>query len=100
MRYTFSADIWIHVADNPWYFVTVPEDISDSIEQDASTAPRGFGAVRVRATVGETRWATSVFPDTKRKAYLLPIKRPIRIAENLEAGDTIDVILEIVLDGG
>jgi Domain of unknown function (DUF1905) len=54
----------------------------------------------VRATVGETRWATSVFPDTKRKAYLLPIKRPIRIAENLEAGDTIDVILEIVLDGG
>jgi hypothetical protein len=58
--------------------------------------PRGFGSVRVRATVGGTTWTTSVFPDSTRGAYVLPVKKAVRRAEGLDEGDPADVVLEVL----
>lgn len=44
-----------------------------------ATCGRGFGSVRVRATIGGTPWTTSVFPATD--GYVLPVKRGARDAE-------------------
>lgn len=93
--YRFKADLWLHEGDAAWHFLTVPDDVSDDIEARAADQPRGFGSVRVRVTVGATTWSTSVFPDAKRRAYVLPVKKQVRRAEGIEAGDRIAVALEV-----
>jgi hypothetical protein len=37
-------------------------------------------------TVGVTSWRTSIFTDRKAGTYLLPVRKTVRDAENLEAG--------------
>jgi hypothetical protein len=42
-----------------------------------ATKRNGFGSVRVRAQIGDTEQMTSVFPDSKRQVYVLPVKKPV-----------------------
>ena len=55
---------------------------------------RGFGSVKVAVRVGESRWQTSVFPH--RGGWFLPIKKPVRLAEDLAEGQPVDVELELL----
>lgn len=57
---------------------------------------RGFGSVKVKARIGETRWATSVFPSSAVQGWMLPVKLAVRKAEDLAAGDTVEVELELL----
>jgi hypothetical protein len=50
--------------------------------------------------IGATEWSTSLFPDTKRKSYLLPVKKAVRTAEHLDDGTTCGIELEVVDDPG
>lgn len=93
--YRFRGELWLHEGDAAWHFVTVPGDVSDDIEARTSGQPRGFGSVRVRVVVGTTTWSTSVFPDAKKGAYVLPVKQEVRRLEELAAGDEIDVVLRL-----
>ena len=88
--YDFDADLWLWEAQqDAWVFVTVPEDASTDIEaRTADRVRRGFGSVRVEVTCGATTWKTSVFPDSKRQAYVLPVKKEVRSKEGLSVGDT------------
>lgn len=54
---------------------------------------RGFGSIKVRVTVGNSSWDTSVFPD-KSGVYLLPLKAPVRKAEQIQVGQKITVHLQ------
>lgn len=94
--YRFQAELWEYGGSTSWYFLTVPFEQSDEIEELTSLTRRGFGSVRVRVTIGKTTWTTSVFPDSKRKAYILPVKKPVRKSEGLDVGSVADVILELV----
>lgn len=96
--YRFDAELWLYEGDAAWCFVTVPGDVSDDIAARTAEHRRGFGSVRVRVTVGSTTWTTSVFPDSKKAAYLLPVKKEVRVRESLEFGERLAVTLE-VLDG-
>ena len=91
----FTADLWRWEAQTGWFFVTVAPDASARI-REVPRAPRGFGSVRVRATVGGTSWTTSVFPDSRRGAYVLPVKKAVRQAEGLGEGDPADVVLDVL----
>lgn len=95
---TFTAPLWEWDGDASWHFLTVPQDLSDAIEfLVASTGgERGFGSVRVEVEVGSTTWRTSLFPDTKRGAYVLPVKKPVRRTEGLEVGDDVDATIRLV----
>lgn len=96
MEYEFEGEIWRWAArQDAWYFVTLPLDVSDEISA-IPLPPRGFGSVRVRASIGLTRWETSVFPDAKRAAYVLPLKKAVMRARGLAEGDTAAVRLEIL----
>lgn len=95
-EFRFEAQLWLYGGDAAWHFVTVPTDISDEIEATTTGAPRGFGSVRVRVTVGATSWATSVFPDSKRGAYVLPVKAEVRGREGLAVGTRAVFALELV----
>jgi len=94
--YRFRAELWLHQGDAAWHFVTVPGEVSDDIEARTVDQRRGFGSVRVRVTIGGSTWDTSVFPDSKRQAYLLPVKKDVRRAEGISAGDDVDVHLQLV----
>ena len=91
----FDAELWLWDGDAAWHFVTLPADVSDDV-RDRSGARRGFGSVRVQVTVGGTTWRTSVFPDTRRGAYLLPVKKEVRTREGLQLGETVPVRLELI----
>jgi hypothetical protein len=98
MRFDFEAPLWEWDARRAerWTFVSVPEDASDEILERAGAFARGFGSLRVEATVGGTTWRTSIFPDGKRKAYSLPVKKAIRAAEGLTVGGPVRVTLQIL----
>jgi hypothetical protein len=55
---------------------------------------RGFGSVKVTARVGESKWQTSLFPQ-KTGGWFLPVKKPVRLAENLDFGAVIEGELEL-----
>jgi Domain of unknown function (DUF1905) len=94
---TFEAALWVWDARraDTWTFVSLPQDASEEIRVRAGGPRRGFGSVRVRATVGTSTWTTSIFPDSTQ-GYVLPVKRRVREAENLDEGDTASVTLEII----
>lgn len=93
MQITFSAPLWMWNGKGAWYFITLPVDESGVIRM--AVPRRGWGSVRVKARIGESTWSTSIFPDTKSNAYLLPVKADIRKAENLKQGDAVEVTLHI-----
>lgn len=91
----FSAElfIWDAAAKATWFFLTVPADVSDALRLEARE-PRGFGSIKVHARIGATTWATSAFPTTDPPGcFLLPVKKAVRAAEELEDGDRADVTL-------
>ena len=94
--FTFDAELWLYEGDAAWHFITVPEDISDEIAERAAGPRSGFGSVRVEVTVGATTWSTSVFPDSKRGAYVLPVKKEVRRREQIDAGDRVALSLELI----
>jgi len=91
----FAAPLWRYPSADGWHFVSLPAEISTDIADITAGARHGFGSVRVAVTVGATSWRTSIFPDSKTGAYLLPVKKAVRVAEHLEAGDEVRAQLQI-----
>ena len=86
---------WDEDAPDSWVFVAVPTEVSDDIADEVEgRVARGFGAVRVRVSVGATEWETSLFPSKELGAYVLPMKKQVRRAEGLEPGDVATFTLE------
>lgn len=94
--YRFRAAVWRWKGESAWHFLTVPFDVSDAIDERTAHIQRGFGSARVRVTIGSTTWDTSVFPDTKAEAYVLPVKAAVRKAEQIVVDREIDVTLELL----
>lgn len=92
--FAFDAALWEHEGPASWYFVSLPNDDADTIDAEHG-GRRGFGSIRVSATIGGSRWSTSIFPDSKRATFVLPVKRAIRDAEGLTAGSVVRVELDI-----
>jgi hypothetical protein len=94
----FDAELWIWEARraDSWTFVSLPAAASEEIRELSGGVRRGFGSLRVRVTVGGSTWTTSIFPDSARGCYVLPIKRPVRTAEALDASDVTTVTVELI----
>ncbi len=78
-----------------WYFFALPRGVSAQIKKAYAPAARGWGSIRVTATIGSTTWKTSIFPDSKLGAYVLPVKAAVRKAGGVGDGDRISVRLLI-----
>ncbi len=94
----FDAPLWLWDArrTETWIFVSLPTDASDEIRERSAPTRRGFGAVRVRATIGTTSWRTSIFPSGGGGPYVLPVRAAVRRAESLEVGETAAVTVELL----
>lgn len=97
VKVAFDAELWLWDArpTQSWAFVSLPASVSEEIRDLAGGLRRGFGSVRVRATIGSSTWATSIFPASQA-GYVLPVKRPVRAAEGLDVGDVTAVTVELI----
>ena len=93
--YKIRAKIWLYPGMAGWHFITVPKKQSSAIKKLFGMVSRGWGSLPVVATIGRTSWKTSIFPDKKAGAYLLPVKLEVRKKEDIVAGDMVAVKLEI-----
>jgi len=90
----FDAALWEWTGPGAsWFFVTLPEGLSDDIDEAQTGRRAGFGSVKVRVTIGKTTWDTSLFPSRDAGAFILPIKKSVRSAEGLDEGSTACIAL-------
>lgn len=94
-EYKIRAKVWLYPGPASWHFVTIPKKQSRDIKKSFGELARGWGSLPVQVTVGKTSWKTSIFPDKKSGAYLLPLKAEVRKKEDIDAGDTIEVAIDI-----
>ena len=99
LTYAFTAALWHYPGEAGWHFLTLPDQLAAEIREDTEPFRRGFGSVRITATVSGHNWSTSLFPDSKSGTYLLPVKKAIRTVAGLEAGDQVTVNLEVPESG-
>jgi hypothetical protein len=95
-EHVFHAQIWEHAPEEPgsWHFCTLPPEVADDVSFEAG--PRGgFGSVRVEVRIGPSTWRTSLFPDSRTGSFVLPIKKRVRVAGGLRAGDTCEVSIVV-----
>lgn len=94
--YTFETELWAWSARRElWVFAALPEDVSEEIS-DEPRPPSGFGSIKVWVELGSSHWSTSIFPDTERKAYIVPVKKAVRDAEGVGVGDVVEITIEVV----
>lgn len=103
--HSITAPMWLWTsASGPasWHFLTITGQAADDIHATAlmrrmeGGPKRGWGTLKVRATIGETSWDTSIFPEKDAAGWLLPIKAAVRKAEGLVAGDAVTVRIDLV----
>lgn len=93
-----TSNLWLWPGEGgSWHFVSVPaaESVEIRLESAASGTRRGFGSVRVRASINGVAWRTSLFPQ-KSGGYLLPVKAAVRRDAEIAAGDEVTVSLELL----
>ncbi|MEN9682764.1 MAG: hypothetical protein RLZZ427_515 [Pseudomonadota bacterium] len=89
---------WTGGTNGTWHFVTIDGAAGEMLSGTAlmrrlEQTIGGFGSLKVRAQIGDSAFATSVFPS-KNAGWLLPVKASVRRAEDLAEGDTVIVNLE------
>ena len=92
------ATIWLwSEGKGRWHFLTIPADeaVEICLAATASGPRRGFGSVRVAATIHGVTWRTSIFP-AKSGGYVLPIKTEVRRQAGIGEGDEVRVTLDLV----
>ena len=77
----------------PFLFASVPDEHVGAIRYAAMTESYGWGVVPVVARVGNSEFATSLFP--RDGSYLLPIKVAIQKAECVGLGDKVMVRMRV-----
>ena len=82
-----------------WHFVTIDGAAGEALSATAlmrrlEGLKKGFGSLKVTATIGASTFSTSVFPS-KELGWLLPVKASVRKAEGIAEGDVIEVVLEL-----
>jgi Domain of unknown function (DUF1905) len=99
LSFSFVGKCWLwHGGKAAWHFITLPEDKSEEIKyfnENMHEKRRGWGAVRVQATIGNTSWETSIFPSSELKAYILPVKADVRKNEKITVGNDVKISLQI-----
>ena len=90
----FSAPVFQAEDGDGWHFAELDDDLTEVIDRFTGGPSGGWASIKVEATAGQTTWKTSLFLSNVG-TYLLPLKQPVRKAESIEAGDTVDLKLRL-----
>jgi hypothetical protein len=103
--HNITNTLWIWSTDKApasWHFLTLDGEVAEAIHALALMRrleyghKRGWGSIKVRATIGDTGWETSIFPAKHIGGWLLPVKAAVRKAEGLVAGDAVSVTVQLL----
>ncbi len=102
--YTLTAPLWLWTTDKApasWHFITIDGDVAEAIHATAimrrleGVRRKGWGSIKVSATIGGTHWETSIFPAKDVGGWMLPVKASVRKAEGLVVGDMVPLSLTL-----
>ena len=96
--FVVDAEVWTWRLPNhagTWHFLTVDGQTSAEIRYAALGRTGGFGSIKVTATIGRTRWRTSIFPHRESGGFILPIKAEVRRNEGIVPGSVVTVQLAV-----
>ena len=100
-RLTHTGPLWRWTGNGQgiWHFLTISGAASEALSATALMRKleglgRGFGSLRVIATIGDTTWRTSVFPS-REQGWMLPVRKAVLRAEDLAEGDVVGVTLAL-----
>jgi hypothetical protein len=96
IAYEFTAPIWLYSGEAAWHFVTLPEDVSAGLKVVRGPA-RGWGSIRVNASLAGVEWSTSVFPQSGSGAFLMPLKKDVRQRAGVGLGDQVTIRIEVAI---
>lgn len=91
-KFTIKGVVWVWPGSTPWHFITLDKKISDEVRE---SFPK-MSIVKIKAKVGEVEWQTAFFRESKTKSYIMPLKKKIRLAEDIWSGEEIEVHVEIL----
>jgi Domain of unknown function (DUF1905) len=106
--FTATTTLWIWTTEKApasWHFITISGDVADAIQVTAvmhrlettgGARKRGWGAIKVRAQIGDSIWDTSMFPAKAAGGWMLPVKAAVRKAQGLLAGDNVTVSVTLL----
>lgn len=92
---SFKSEVWLWSGGKAaWHFVTLPKENAAQVKFFVGERKtKGWGSVPVKATIGNTSWQTSIFPDKKRGSYILPLKAEVRKKEKISQGKEAEITL-------
>lgn len=95
--FEIKAKVWSQTTPTAtWHLVSIPTQESGYIRERFESQRRGFGSIRLTATIGDVQWKSSIFPDSKKKGtYFLLLKAEVRKKAKISLGDTIEFTIEI-----
>lgn len=93
--YTFSSKVTVYPGMSAWRFLGLPTNEAKEIKEKYGKLAKGWGSLPISATIGETTWESSIFPDKKSGSYLLPLKSAIRKAEGIADTDTVTCTIRL-----
>jgi len=100
LDFTITAPIWLYQGKGAWYFISVKGEEAEQVKfftdpKNTGRKRRGWGSVKVKATIGDTTWETSIFPSKDSGGYLLPVKAAVRKAESLLVDNEVVLRLKV-----
>ena len=91
IKYTFTEQPWKYNGQAGWHFVSLPKELASEIRENLKSQEQGWGRLKATAKIGNSKWKTAIWFDTKMDTYLLPLKAEIRKREFIEIGKSIEV---------
>jgi len=95
MNFSFTNQIWQYHGKGAWVFVSLPKAMATEIRLANQAFEEGWGRLKVTAKIGELKWKTAIWYDTKLDTYLLPLKIEIRKKGKLAVEDRVTVHLSM-----
>ncbi|MCU0417574.1 MAG: DUF1905 domain-containing protein [Cytophagaceae bacterium] len=96
IKYAFRSEVTQYSGKGGWFFVSLPVEYTKEIREYFRSEEEGWGRLKARATIGDSTWETSIWFDTKKRTYMLPIKVEIRKMEGLEKNKIVTTILWVL----
>lgn len=98
--FEITAPVWIYQGKGAWHFISIDGEEAAKVRfftdpKNTGRKRRGWGSVRVTATIGDTTWQTSIFPSKETGGYVLPLKKDVRKAERILSENDVTVRLII-----
>lgn len=97
-EFTVTGKVGLWPSSKPgggWHHLIVKGRTATEIRYAALGRTGGFGSIKVRATIGQTEWQTSLFPHRDSGGFIILLKAEVRRREGIKAGKQVKLQLII-----